>query len=309
MRTIWRSGLAMLSVAVILAACAAPPRAPAPIDRGGYGPSSSAGRSCGRTVTVQRGDTLSAIARQCDVPLSDIASENRLYHPYNLNVGQVLRVPGPPTYTVRRGDNLYRIALAHGMSTDEVAQLNGLTRPYTIYPGQELRVRGQARQTTAQRQPSQPARPPVSYQAPTPAPPRDVNQPAQVQLASAPSFQWPLYGSILNPYNPNGEARVDGIRIAARLGEPVRAAAPGEVVYAGNELQGYGELVLIRHADNWVTAYGLNSTLRVSVGQQVQAGHHIADAGQSGGVSRPTLHFEVRRGVNPVDPMQVLPAR
>lgn len=260
-------------------------------------------------MTVQRGDTLSAIARQCGISLSELASENGLYSPYTLNTGQVLRVPGPSTYTVRRGDNLYRIALAHGMSTEEVARLNRLSRPYTIYPGQELRVRGQARQTVAQRPSSQPSRPPVSQSGSAPTPPRDVNRPAQVQLASAPGFQWPLRGEILNGYNPNGDARIDGIRIAARLGEPVRAAAPGEVVYAGNELQGYGELVLIRHSDNWVTAYGLNSTLRVSVGQQVQAGHHIADAGQSGGVSRPTLHFEVRRGVSPVDPMQVLPTR
>jgi len=89
----------------------------------------------------------------------------------------------------------------------------------------------------------------------------------------------------------------------------VRAAADGEVVYAGNELQGYGELVLVRHANNWVTAYGLHSILRVNVGDQVTTGQHIADAGASGSETRTALHFEVRRGVSPVDPMQVLPAR
>ena len=125
----------------------------------------------------------------------------------------------------------------------------------------------------------------------------------------APSFQWPLQGQIITPYGGAEGSRIDGIRIAARLGDPVRAAADGEVVYAGNELQGYGELVLVRHANNWVTAYGLNSILRVSVGDQVTAGQHIADAGASGSETRTALHFEVRRGVSPVDPMQVLPAR
>ena len=92
------------------------------------------------------------------------------------------------------------------------------------------------------------------------------------------------------------------------MGEPVRAAAAGEVVYAGNELQGYGELVLLRHGD-WVTAYAHNSVLRVSVGQQVEAGAVIAEAGSSGSANRVQVHFEIRRGVTPVDPMQHLPRR
>lgn len=302
MRVTLRSALAAVSAAVILAACAAPPRAPAPIERGGSAPRGAAAQGCTGSVTVQRGDTLYSIARQCRVNVSELAAENGLAQPYTLRPGQVLRVPGPATYTVRRGDNLYRIALAHGMSTEEVAQLNGLRRPYTIYPGQELQVRGQAR-TQVARAPSQsPGAEPApqrsgGWSSPPPAP------------AGGPDFQWPLRGEVINTFGPSSEGRLDGIRIAARLGEPVRAAAPGEVVYVGNELQGYGELVLIRHSDNWVTAYGLNSTLRVSVGQQVQAGDHIADAGASGPLTRPALHFEIRRGINPVDPMQRLPAR
>ena len=122
------------------------------------------------------------------------------------------------------------------------------------------------------------------------------------------SFDWPLDGPIVGRFG-EGERRLDGIRIGARMGQPVRAAAAGEVVYAGNELQGYGELVLIRHPDRWVTAYGLNSRIRVSVGDAITAGQHIADAGASGAADEPALHFEIRRGVQPVDPLDRLPQR
>lgn len=303
MRPTLRTILLGLSVAAAVSACAAPVRAPAPIERGA---SSASPRqaSCGRTVTVQSGDTLYAIAQRCGVALSEIAAENGLRQPYTLRRGQTLQLPGPATYTVRRGDNLYRIALAHGMTTHELAQLNGLRQPYTIYPGQDLSVRGTARTAVLQAQPQQTG----SSAQPT-APTRRASPPPRASAANAPSFQWPLQGQIITAYGGAEGARIDGIRIAARLGDPVRAAADGEVVYAGNELQGYGELVLVRHENNWVTAYGLNSVLRVNVGDRVTAGQHIADAGASGSETRTALHFEVRRGVSPVDPMQVLPSR
>ncbi|HBU61970.1 MAG: peptidoglycan-binding protein [Oceanicaulis sp.] len=303
MRPRLRTILLGLSVAAAVSACAAPVRAPAPIEHGGSGAARAQG-GCGRSLTVQSGDTLYAIAQRCGVSLADLAAENGLREPYTLQRGQTVRLPGPSVYTVRRGDNLYRIALAHGMSTEELARLNSLRQPYTIYPGQELAVRGQARSVVAQAQPAS-----SGASAQPSAPTRRASPPPRASTANAPSFQWPLQGQVITPYGGAEGARIDGIRIAARLGDPVRAAADGEVVYAGNELQGYGELVLIRHENNWVTAYGLNSILRVNVGDRVTAGQHIADAGASGSETRTALHFEVRRGVSPVDPMQVLPSR
>jgi len=283
--------------ALSLAACASDPRTPAPIQRG------AASGSCGSSVTVSRGDTLYAIASRCGTSVAELARENGISRPYAISPGQRLSMPGPATYTVRRGDNLYRIALAHGMTTQEIAALNRLRQPYTIYPGQELRVRGEP-VIIADREPSR---------RPTPTPPPPSNRPAPPPPPppSAPTsvaFAWPLDGQVIARFN-EGDLRLDGIRIRARMGEPVRAAAAGEVVYAGNELQGYGELVLIRHADRWVTAYGLNSRIRVAVGDQISAGQHIADAGASGATEEPALHFEIRRGVQPVDPLQRLPRR
>ncbi|WBQ08831.1 M23 family metallopeptidase [Hyphomonadaceae bacterium ML37] len=294
------------SVVLALGACGTAPRAPAPIDHGSA--ASTPAAACGRTVTVQRGDTLSAIALRCRTTIEALASENSLSSPYTLRAGQSLRMPGPSVYTVRRGDNLYRIALNHGMSTRELARLNGISENTTIHPGQELRVSGSPRQIVAEAPPRQTTgggattRPPVTASPPPPPPPPPPSAPA-------PAFLWPLQGQVVAQFGNVSGRRLDGIRISARVGEPVRAAAAGEVVYAGNELQGYGELVLIRHEDRWVTAYGLNSVLRVQQGQQVNAGDHIADAGGAGPGEGPVLHFEIRRGVTPVNPIDQLPRR
>jgi murein DD-endopeptidase MepM/ murein hydrolase activator NlpD len=289
-----RFHLAAAAAALALAACASDPHSSAPIQRGASG-------SCGSSVTVSRGDTLYAIAERCGTSVSALARENNLRPPYAISPGQRLSMPGPATYTVRRGDNLYRIALAHGMSTQDLAAMNRLRPPYTIYPGQELRVRGEP-VIVADRRPDTSPRPTPSPERPAPPPPPPPSAPTSV------AFDWPLNGEVIARFG-DGERRLDGIRIRARMGEPVRAAAPGEVVYAGNELQGYGELVLIRHADRWVTAYGLNSRIRVAVGDQIAAGQHIADAGASGATDEPALHFEIRRGVQPVDPLDRLPER
>lgn len=282
--------------ALLLAACASDPRGPAPIQRGG-----SANAACGNSVTVSRGDTLFSIAQRCGATVADLARENSVPAPYDITPGQTLRIPGPPTYRVRRGDNLYRIALAHGMTVQDLAGLNRLRQPYTIYPGQELRVRGEP-QLRADTRPTPTPSPPPPAGRPAPPPPPPPSAPTSV------TFAWPLDGQVITRFG-EGEGRLDGIRIRARLGEPVRAAAAGVVVYAGNELQGYGELVLVRHADRWVTAYGLNSRIRVAEGDEITAGQHIADAGASGATDEPALHFEIRRGVQPVDPLGRLPQR
>jgi len=294
------------SAAAVLAACSTAPREPAPITRGGA--STSASGVCSGDVTVRRGDTLYAIARRCGVSARQIASTNGLAQPYTLTPGQRLRLPGPSVYRVRRGDNLYRIGLAHGMTTEQIASLNGLRPPYEIHPGQELRVRGQARAVAQARQRSGPAPENRSWTPPAPGP-APTSQPPSPTPASQASFAWPLNGPIIGRFGEQQGQRLNGIRIQAQVGAPVRAAASGEVVYAGNELQGYGELILIRHEGRWVTAYGLNTEILVQEGQRVSAGQHIANAGGAGGGETPALHFEIRRGVTPVNPEQQLPPR
>lgn len=301
------------ALAVLCAALGSCASRPEPI----RGPSSTSSASqsepasCASRYTVRRGDTLSGIADRCGVRWLDLAAENNLSAPYTLRDGQVLLMPGAArTYTVRRGDNLYRIAVSHGMSLQELASINAIPAPYTIYPGQELQLSGTARPVqTASATPPAPSQRPAQTPPPASQPAQQPAQQPSQPAAGAPQFRWPHSGEVIANFGAQpGGRRNDGIKIAASVGEPVRAAAAGEVVYAGNELQGYGELVLLRHGD-WVTAYAHNSVLRVSVGQQVEAGAVIAEAGSTGSANRVQVHFEIRRGVTPVNPLEYLPRR
>jgi murein DD-endopeptidase MepM/ murein hydrolase activator NlpD len=120
-------------------------------------------------------------------------------------------------------------------------------------------------------------------------------------------FLWPVNGKVVSPFGPKeGGLHNDGINISAPLGTPVRAAENGSVVYAGNELRGFGNLLLIRHSDGWVSAYAHCEALLVKRGDQVRRGQVIARVGQTGAVSSPQLHFELRKGAQAVDPMAEL---
>jgi len=139
--------------------------------------------------------------------------------------------------------------------------------------------------------------------------PRTTSDIQPERVADAPvHFKWPVVGRVISDFGTSetGE-RNDGINIAASEGDPIHASASGTVTYCGNELKGYGNLVLIRHDDGYVTAYAHADSILVGRGDRVAAGQVIGTAGQTGDVTRPQLHFEIRRGVQPVDPKVLLP--
>jgi murein DD-endopeptidase MepM/ murein hydrolase activator NlpD len=143
----------------------------------------------------------------------------------------------------------------------------------------------------------------VTPAAETPA----AESPVKAAADATPSFRWPVRGRIIAAYGPrpNGQQN-DGINVAVPENTPIKAAEDGVVAYAGNELKGYGNLVLVRHANGYVTAYANAKELLVKRGDQIKRGQVIAKSGQSGNVDAPQLHFEVRKGSAPVDPMQFL---
>lgn len=296
---------------LVLAGCGSLPRGPADIVFRGEADErddatatnrTNSVRTCGRTYTVRQGDGLSSVSRLCNVSMSALAAENGLTTPYSLSPGQVLRMPAPDTYVVQPGQNLYRIALAHGMSVEELAQLNNLDQPYTIYPGQELLVTGDTNQLTfAQTENMSESQ--LRIESVPPSQTTTTRRATSTPPENGPDFMLPLRGELLSSFGPQSSStRKDGWTIAASFGDLVRASADGEVVYAGNELQGYGELILIRHAGNWVTAYAHNARILVEVGDQIERGDVIAEAGSTGNAERPQLYFEIRQGVRPVDP-------
>jgi lipoprotein NlpD len=223
-------------------------------------------------------------------------------------------------YTVVRGDTLHSIAWQHGLNYRELAAINGIRPPYTIYSGQRLRVRKAAGSGGATAVPlqqskavvsSRPVTAPVAKSAPKTVPGPAVSQsPIPVlQATAAPAFNgtwvWPARGRLLSRFQPSASGK-RGIEIGGHADQPVKAAANGTVVYAGSGLVGYGRLIIVKHNENLLSAYGHNSTLLVAEGEHVTAGQMIAKMGSSG-TSRTELYFEIRKDGKPVDPLKYLP--
>ncbi|AYF90959.1 LysM peptidoglycan-binding domain-containing protein [Pseudomonas sp. DY-1] len=232
-------------------------------------------------------------------------------------------------YRVQRGDTLYSIAFRFGWDWKALAARNSIPAPYVIRPGQIIRFDGQPSQArpttvatapvvtnsrtgssaTSTRPPVQPQQPAVRPQSQAPQP--VATAPVSTQNASitrsAAGWVWPASGPLIGRFSSNGSLN-KGIDIAGELGQPVLAASDGSVVYAGSGLRGYGELVIIKHSDTYVSAYGHNRRLLVREGQQVKVGQTIAEMGSTG-TDRVKLHFEIRRQGKPVDPLQYLPRR
>lgn len=201
--------------------------------------------------------------------------------------------------TVQKGDTLYGIAFRNRIDMRDLAAWNGLDEPYTIFPGQRLRLYpATARSAPNNERPSAPAASPapVKVPAPPPAPP-----------VSGLEWSWPADGELIGRFVA-GEPTRQGIDIGGSSGETVRAAGDGVVVYSGSGLVGYGELVIIKHSDAWLSAYGHNRNRLVNEGQLVKRGQKIAEMGRSG-APREMLHFEVRYNGKPVDPLLYLPPR
>lgn len=297
------------------------------------------------TVTVYAGDTVYSIARRYSLPVRDLIEANQLRAPYQLQPGMVLRLPGGGSdYVVQKGDTLSVLARRFKVDFNSLAATNGKRPPYVLQVGERLTIPGPKGTAVAaaapagappsagggggsivvtspnapggakpppyrpsQASPAQPDQPPVYARAPSgsvSAP----SVPAAPPARSGSNFLWPVRGEVVAEFGPlpgKGQHN-DGINIAAAKGTPVKAAENGVVAYVGNELKGFGNLLLVKHADNWMTAYAHNDQLMVRRGDQVRRGQTIATVGASGSVASPQLHFEIRRGTEAVNPVEFL---
>lgn len=231
------------------------------------------------SYTVAQGDSVYAIARRFKVKPADLQSANNIADPTKVRPGTVLKVPGEPG----------------AVAAQPVAQPAPIARaPAT----------GGPRPTIIN---SQPAAEPQRVAAVNPPIQTDVPPTAAADTPKASGtgrFRWPVKGKVIANFGTRPDStHNDGINIAVPAGTEVLAAENGVVAYAGNELKGYGNLVLVRHENNWVSAYAHNDTLLVKRGDKVKRGQPIARAGNSGAVDQPQVHFELRQGSKPVDPM------
>jgi len=266
------------------------------------------GSSFGDTITVRKGDTLYNLSQRYNIPIRDIIETNRLTPPYTLYVGRVLKLPSARYHTVVMGDTLYSISRNYNVDVTTLSRLNNLSEPYTLSIGQRLAlpasVGANSYTTSTESKPKTTAKQYKSSSS-SAAKKTTTKQPTTVRKTK---FAWPVKGTVISRFGSLGKGRSnDGINIKAPLGTTVKAADAGKVAYVGNELKGFGNLILIQHKDGWITAYAHNNKFLVKKGQQVQKGTPIAQVGSSGGVNTPQLHFEVRSGKKPVNPLIYLP--
>ncbi len=229
---------------------------------------------------VNHGDTLLSIAHRNHISVAELARANNLDQSAKLSLGMKLNVPGAKS-------------AAAAPAGPVVA-----TVPAAVAPAKMAAV-GVPQQSVRMAQATANVEEPAAAEAPAVKPGEATG--------ALPTFRWPVRGKVITSYGAktNGKSN-DGINLAVPEGTPVKAAEDGVVAYSGNELKGYGNLVLVRHANGYVTAYAHASELLVKRGDTIKRGQIIAKSGQSGEVGSPQLHFEIRKGSSPVDPLQFL---
>jgi murein DD-endopeptidase MepM/ murein hydrolase activator NlpD len=244
--------------------------------------------------TVAMGESLTTIAAKYGMTRAQLASANGLTAERPVRIGQTLKLPGAaPTAQAQREQAQRSVALARNTPAGQRAdtQATGSIAPNTAT----------AREAPAETQSA--AAPAAAPAAAAGGRTEQAAAPAAAAHSSDPQFRWPVRGRVISSFRPGSS---DGIKLSVPEGTPIKAAEDGVVAYAGSELRGYGNLILVRHSNGFVTAYAHNSEIKVRRGEQVRRGQTIASAGQTGNVNSPQLHFEIRRGATPVDPMTYL---
>ncbi len=195
-------------------------------------------------------------------------------------------------HVVRSGETLYAIAWRYGKDPGALARWNAINDPSRIFPGQVIRLT-----------------PPPGMSAATPSPPQATTRRElpPIPTEPPPQWNWPVPGKVVVEFGDRPGTGT-GLLISGNLGEPVQAAAPGRVVYAGDGLIGYGKLIILKHNDTYLSAYGHNASLLVREGETIRKGQRIANMGEGPG-REPRLHFEIRQNGKPVNPRQYLPPR
>ena len=299
----------------------------------------------GAPVTIGHGETVETIARRYNVPASAIIETNGFHNAAEIKPGQRLVIPRYVTsgaaqhaavapaaapaatssgvHIVKPGESLRGIAHHYGLSPAEIARANRIEPYAKLNAGDRLNIPGTRPVADARPTPvpqlTQPRTIPIDRVATTT--PRETARMATPELAAPPettvktaeatgglpSFRWPVRGRVILAFGqPNNGQPNDGINVSVPEGTPIKAADDGIVAYSGNELKGYGNLVLVRHPNGYVSAYAHASEILVKRGDAIKRGQVIANAGQTGNVTSPQVHFEIRKGSTPVDPSKYL---
>ncbi|OFW76784.1 MAG: hypothetical protein A2621_03165 [Alphaproteobacteria bacterium RIFCSPHIGHO2_01_FULL_41_14] len=258
-------------------------------------------------VVVQKGDSLFTISQKYAVPLPLIIEKNKIKPPFAIRPGQTLILVGPQVHIAQKGEDLHKIAQLHQVSLSTLGRQNKLLGDQPLQPGQPLILPA-----------SQNLTPPSSLSSPKEEgflPPlrRKLSSEkhplllSQTPRRSGSKFEWPVKGQLISKFGSKGQGLYnDGINIATTEGTKVRAAENGMVVYSGNDIKSYGNLILVKHGGGWMSAYAHLDKAVIQKGQVVKRHEVIGHVGMSGLVTHPQLHFELRKKGKPVDPLSQL---
>ncbi|MDR3290112.1 MAG: M23 family metallopeptidase [Rickettsiales bacterium] len=255
---------------------------------------------------VIEGESLWIISRKYGMTVNKLIDMNKMKRPYIIKAGDRLKVgngllanvkpkqvvkSNDGFYIVKKGDTLSSIAENHGLKQNDLITLNGLKKPYKIFVGQKLRIGGDV--VAAVKKDNEP---------------KQMRPKKEAAIENKKNkFSWPLKGKVISSFgSKNNGLYNDGINISANKGDSFKATDDGVVAYVGNELRGYGNIILIKHDNNWISAYAHCDSISVAKGDKVKKGQTIGRVGQTGNVSSPQLYFSLRNGREAIDPMKYL---
>ncbi len=248
-------------------------------------------------IKVMAGDTLYGIASYYNIPSNDLIAANNLKEPYHLIAGSKLKVPQTGYHRVRSGETLFTISKNYNIKLAHLAKMNNLSEPYNIRSGQVIQIGEDAKKPNYNTNGKQNNRRIVTKKP-------SIISKIRRKLNK---FSWPVDGQVVSRFGPKkGGLYNDGINIKAATGSSVKAAEDGVVAYVGNELRGYGNLIIIKHDGGWITAYAHLSKSQVKKGQNIAKGQKIGAVGETGKVTFPQLYFGLRKGRDAVNPENYL---
>ncbi len=276
-----------------------------------------------RVVEVVAGDTLFSVSKKYQVTLRDLIKHNNLVPPYDLKVGSKIFIPKPNYHEVKTGETIYSISRIYNMKINQLIEMNDLKEPYAIKLGEKLRVSEVTQNIASQKvvAPIQSEKPAVTSSVVEKN--NDLNKNNLISAAKVNkindsnlaekildrknNFSWPIKGEIISNFGPKkGGLYNDGINIRAKEGQMVKASEDGVIAYVGNELKGYGNLVIVKHPSGFITAYAHLKNSAVTRGQKVKKGEKIGLVGSTGNVDFPQLYFGLRKGRDALNPQNYL---
>ena len=262
------------------------------------------------TYEIRSGDNLYSISRKLNLSISSLIKLNKIAPPYKIFPKQKLILPKRSFHKVKKGETLYSISRKYKTDVYSISKLNNLKNINSINEGQALKIYGDLKNGTKNNYRSNVNRANIKkIDSKKKLLKSDIKTTTNFKQPPSKNFKfiWPVKGKLISKYGKSSDGFFnDGININSKLNQKVGASNDGVIIYSGNEIPGYGNLVLIKHSQNWITAYAHLGAVSIEKGDKVKKGQVIGLVGKTGNVRKPQLHFEIRKGKEAVNPLNYL---